>query len=59
MQRQHKSRQAEFSNGIQTGFLQGSRTPQFALAPAQLYNQPTAALQTPPPVSTARTKNHD
>ena len=49
MQRRHKSRQTESSGSVRTGLLQRSRTPQFALAPAQLYNQPTAALQTPPP----------
>ena len=49
MQERQKSRQASIRDGIQTRLRQGTRTPQFALAPARLYNQPTAANQTPLP----------
>lgn len=49
MQERQKSRQASIRSGIQTRLRQGSRTPKFALTPARLYNQPTAANQTPLP----------
>ena len=44
MQKRHKTRQVRFHGVAQTGLLQ--HTPKFALAPARLYNQPTAANQT-------------
>jgi hypothetical protein len=44
MQERHKTRQAGPLGEVQTASLRS--TPQFALAPARLYNQPTAANQT-------------
>ncbi len=44
MQKRHKTRQTGPRGEVQTGRHQG--TPKFALAPARLYNQPTAANQT-------------
>jgi hypothetical protein len=47
MQERHKTRQARPLGKVRTG--QGNRMPEFALTPARLYNQPTAAKQTPLP----------
>jgi len=49
MQERQKSRQASFRGGAQTRLRRGTRSPEFALTPARLYNQPTAAQQTPLP----------
>jgi hypothetical protein len=46
MQERQKSRQASIRGGVQTRLRKGTHTPEFALTPARLYNQPTAAQQT-------------